>query len=187
MGNPRKTPLERWWIGEVLPCMSVWARTTSPPKAWPMDWWPKQTPRMGIFPEKDWTASREMPALSGSHGPGEIRSLSGFDQRFQDRNRIVSVDIYLGAQNLKVLDNVPSKGIIVVNQADLQSPSEALVQGSQAVLRPCLGFLRILIGAKSRHNAGSYLKLPAFPCLPSAGAIARSVSPEKLTQPTAPP
>ena len=31
LGSPAKTLLPSWWIGEVLPCISCAARTTSPP------------------------------------------------------------------------------------------------------------------------------------------------------------
>ena len=57
--------------------MSRAARTTRPPNASPMDWWPRQTPRMGISPAKRRMAATEMPASAGVHGPGEMSSRSG--------------------------------------------------------------------------------------------------------------
>jgi hypothetical protein len=54
---------------EVLPCITLPARTTLPPNAWPIAWWPRQTPRIGAFTRA--IASRLMPASFGVHGPGE--------------------------------------------------------------------------------------------------------------------
>ena len=50
-GRPSKSAVPSWWIGLVLPCMGFGARTTRPPKASPIAWWPRQTPRMGRRPE----------------------------------------------------------------------------------------------------------------------------------------
>ena len=58
-------------ILDVFPCISLLARIIFPPNACPIDWCPRQTPRRGIFPAQRSMASRLIPALSGSHGPGE--------------------------------------------------------------------------------------------------------------------
>jgi hypothetical protein len=60
----------------VLPCISSCARTILPPKAAPMLWWPRHTPRMGSLPAKCWMAATEMPASAGEQGPGEMTSRS---------------------------------------------------------------------------------------------------------------
>ena len=61
-GRPPNTPRPSCSMGEVLPCISVLARTTSPPKAWPIDWWPRQTPRMGMVSAAVSISDRQMPA-----------------------------------------------------------------------------------------------------------------------------
>src|SRR2546427_6308108 len=64
----------------VLPCICWPARTMSPPKAAPMLWWPRHTPRMGRRPAKCWMAATEMPASAGEQGPGEITRRSIFSR-----------------------------------------------------------------------------------------------------------
>ena len=64
-----------WRISLVLPCISLAARTTLPPNAWPSAWWPRQTPSSGTGERR--TSSRLMPASSGVPGPGEITIFSG--------------------------------------------------------------------------------------------------------------
>ena len=54
------------------------ARTTRPPKAWPIAWWPRQTPMMGIRVWNVRTTSQVIPACSGEQGPGERKIASGF-------------------------------------------------------------------------------------------------------------
>jgi len=61
-----------------LPCISRSARTTSPPNASAMHWWPRQTPRRGTLPANAATISFETPASRGVQGPGEITIRSGF-------------------------------------------------------------------------------------------------------------
>ncbi len=43
-----------------------------------MHWWPRQTPRIGIWPENRWIAALEIPASLGRPGPGEITRAEGF-------------------------------------------------------------------------------------------------------------
>ncbi|MNC71116.1 hypothetical protein D3C75_1220000 [compost metagenome] len=68
-------PVCESWI--VLPCMICCARTMSPPKAAPMAWWPRHTPRMGFLPAYAWISGTEMPASAGEHGPGDTQIWSG--------------------------------------------------------------------------------------------------------------
>ena len=54
------------------------ARTTSPPKAWPIAWWPRQTPSSGVRVSAAAAISaRQMPASFGVQGPGESRIADG--------------------------------------------------------------------------------------------------------------
>ena len=53
------------------------ARTTCPPKASPMHWWPRQTPSVGTRGPSSRSSSTEIPASPGEHGPGEITIASG--------------------------------------------------------------------------------------------------------------
>ena len=55
--------------------MTRFAFTTLPPNAWPIAWWPRQTPRIGISPAKRRIAASEIPASFGVQGPGEIDDL----------------------------------------------------------------------------------------------------------------
>ena len=58
-------------ITVVLPCTGWWVMTLAP-HAWTSAWWPRHTPRVGIPASgKRRTASSEMPASLGVHGPGE--------------------------------------------------------------------------------------------------------------------
>ena len=54
------------------------ARTTRPPKAWPIAWWPRQTPMMGIFV---WNCPDHVAGdprlLRREQGPGERKIASG--------------------------------------------------------------------------------------------------------------
>jgi len=40
-----------------------------------MDWWPRQTPRIGILPAKRLDRRHEIPASVGVQGPGEMTML----------------------------------------------------------------------------------------------------------------
>ena len=46
-----------------------------------MDWWPRQTPRMGTAPLSDRMRGTEMPASAGVQGPGLRTTASGFIAR----------------------------------------------------------------------------------------------------------
>ena len=72
-GRPSKRPRPSWRMGDVLPCIRRSARTTRPPYACPMAWWPRQTPKMGSSAPRSRRTASEMPASFGVHGPGEMR------------------------------------------------------------------------------------------------------------------
>ncbi|OLT03438.1 hypothetical protein BJF90_25235 [Pseudonocardia sp. CNS-004] len=70
-GRPARTPVPSWWTSEVLPCRSSGARSTTPPHATPMAWWPRQTPRTGtVRSALRRITSMLAPARSGVPGPG---------------------------------------------------------------------------------------------------------------------
>ena len=109
----------------VLPCMSRSARTTRPPNASPMAWWPRQTPSTGTRPAAARTSGTEMPASRGVQGPGEITIASGRScERGLDAQGIVPVDYRLGAQLAGVLDEVVGEAVVVVE--DEEHRSEAI-------------------------------------------------------------
>ena len=60
-------------VGELVGA----ARTMAPPKAAPIAWWPRHTPRIGMVPAKRWMRGTEMPASRGVRGPGEMTTPSG--------------------------------------------------------------------------------------------------------------
>ena len=57
------------------------ARITLPPKTWPIAWWPRHTPKIGISPASSRSTSSDTPASSGVPGPGEIMMCDGFSAR----------------------------------------------------------------------------------------------------------
>ncbi len=77
-GRPLNALLLVWVIWLVLPCMGG-VLMMFPPKAWPIVWWPRQTPKRGMSCfAAACTRFRQIPALSGSLGPGEIMRPFGF-------------------------------------------------------------------------------------------------------------
>jgi hypothetical protein len=51
----------------------------APPKASPIAWWPRQTPKSGTpAPAAARVSGRQMPACAGSQGPGDSTIASGF-------------------------------------------------------------------------------------------------------------
>src|SRR5438445_348580 len=55
--------------GHVLPCMRRAARTTLPPNACPIAWWPRQTPRVGTLPASALTRGTRMPDWAAGDSP----------------------------------------------------------------------------------------------------------------------
>lgn len=75
-GRPRNRSVPVCWIGQGLPWQGS-TRWTSPPKAVAMAWCPRQTPKIGIWPDRRWTRATDWPAVSGRPGPGETTSAEG--------------------------------------------------------------------------------------------------------------
>jgi hypothetical protein len=62
---------------DTLPCIGAGARVTLPPNAWPIAWWPRQTPRIGVVSLAAPMRSRQIPASLGVQGPGDRTIASG--------------------------------------------------------------------------------------------------------------
>src|SRR5256712_7516078 len=76
-GMLEKMPFASWRMRETLPCITCLARTTLPPKACPIAWWPRHTPSRGIRPITFSISCKEMPASLGVQGPGEMTMWKG--------------------------------------------------------------------------------------------------------------
>ena len=76
--GPRTRPCRCGGSGWSCRASAAGARTTLPPKAWPMAWWPRQTPRIGdgrARPSR--SVQGRCPASFGVQGPGESTIASG--------------------------------------------------------------------------------------------------------------
>ena len=128
---PWKTPAPVCRISESLPCTGTGARITLPPKAWPMAWWPRQTPKIGMCTEARLIRSRQMPASLGVHGPGDSTIASGSRASdVIDADLIIAMDIDLRPQAAQVMDEVEGEAVIVVDQQDHDprlSPQSGLI------------------------------------------------------------
>ena len=106
------------------PCWSCrasgcWARTTWPPKASPMAWWPRQTPRIGVLPAMWRISGTRMPGLARRARSRRQQNALGL-QRLDlfHRQLVVAADLDLGAQLAQVLDKVVGERIVVVEDKD---------------------------------------------------------------------
>src|SRR5579872_6704266 len=70
-GSPAKSPVPSCTMRDILPCITRAARTTRPPYASPMAWWPRHTPSVGITGPQRETTGTVIPASCGVHGPGD--------------------------------------------------------------------------------------------------------------------
>ena len=87
-----------------------------PPNAWPIAWWPRHTPRIGIWPANSRISGTEMPASFGVHGPGEITICSGSHAAISvERDRVVAMHVDVGAELAQILDEVPGEAVVVVD------------------------------------------------------------------------
>src|SRR6266436_1453416 len=114
----RHTRCSRDWSSDVcssdlLLCMMRPARTIAPPKAAPIAWCPRQTPRMGTRPAKRSMSGTETPASRGVHGP------VGAERRhLLQRDGVVAPHVDLGAELAQVLDQVVGEGVVVVDHEE---------------------------------------------------------------------
>ena len=138
------------------------ARTTRPPKAWPIAWWPRQTPRMRhAAREARSRPATETPASSGRPGPGEITTPAGrrAAQLADGDRRRCGRTVELRAQLAQVLDEVVGEGVVVVDHEERASVA--------APRAPC-------------RSPGS---APRSPSGPSPGTRSRGPSPPRCPPP----
>ena len=83
-------------------------------------------------PAKRSIAGTEMPASRGVQGPGEMTIRSGC-QRLDllQRDRVVAMDVDVGAQLAEILDEVPGEAVVVV---DHQQHGAAIFMSVQCVI-----------------------------------------------------
>ena len=145
-----------------------------PPNAWPIAWWPRQTPRIGIRPAKRSITGTEMPASRGVQGPGEIDDplrLPRLD--LLQRDRVVAVDVDVGAQLAEVLDEVPGEAVVVVDHQQHVAPRQCvrLANGSAQIVRLAPEGLRLSAWRPAGgcgHGTGEVVRGGLAP--PAAGA-----------------
>ena len=77
-GIPFKIPIFFEMILLVFPWTNSLAWIILDPNIWPIIWWPKQTPSIGIFLYSLLTMLIQFPDWLGLPGPGEITILSYF-------------------------------------------------------------------------------------------------------------
>ena len=117
-GGRRRRPRRRWWMVPSLPWTISAARTTLPPKAWPIAWWPRQTPMSGVRVSAAAAMSaRQMPASSGVQGPGERRMAEGCIA-IAACTSISSLrrTCGFGAELAQIVEEVVGEAVVVVDQ-----------------------------------------------------------------------
>ena len=114
----RRRRVPSWWMVPSLPWTISPARTTLPPKAWPIAWWPRQTPSSGVRVSAAAAISaRQMPASFGVQGPGESRIAEGLQRhRRLDVDLVVAADDGLGAELAQIVEEVVGEAVVVVDQ-----------------------------------------------------------------------
>ena len=114
-GIPAKDVLPSCSTWLVLPCIRLCARTTLPPKAAPMAWWPRHTP-------KERHLAREMADHVDADAGFLRRAGAGRDHDtvgcsasiFVDRDLVVAAHVDLCAQFAHVLDQVVGERVVVI-------------------------------------------------------------------------
>jgi hypothetical protein len=103
------------------------AGTTRPPKAWPIAWWPRQTPRSGVPRLGRGRDQRQADAGAvGVAGAGRQH-----DRRGVHRHRLLHVDFvvaahhHLRAELAEVVDEVVGEAVVVVDQQQHSEAAEA--------------------------------------------------------------
>ena len=85
-GRPAKSPSSPCSISDVFPCTGPDLRPVDPPpKATPMHWWPRQTPKTAWSERRAGSRRIETPASSGVPGPGDMTTASGSSARRSHR------------------------------------------------------------------------------------------------------
>ena len=139
------------------------------PKAWPMHWCPRHTPKMGTSPPSSVTTSRLTPPSSGRPGPGEMMigvRCQRPDARYVDG--VVSEHHRIGAQLSQCLHQVVGEGVVIVDQQDAgHEPPNVVAAGGYS--RPD--------GRSSEGQAGSRRSVPQGPQPPGAPTAKGSTRP----------
>ena len=138
LGSPAKRPVPSWWISDVLPCMRWGAATISAPKAWPMHWWPRQTPSSGTSPASSADGlEADAPVLGAArtgrdqHGVGPLGPDAG------DVDGVVAEDDRVRAELAQLLDEVVDEGVVVVDDEDPGAHGWPIVPGPGRLANLC--------------------------------------------------
>ena len=116
---PRKMPEPLWRISDSLPCTWVGARTTLPPKASPIAWWPRQTPRIGIFAAACRDQIEADAGLLGRAGAGRQHDGVGVGgDHGAARHLVVAMHLDLRPQLTEIVHQVEGEAVVIVDQAD---------------------------------------------------------------------
>ena len=113
-----------------------------PPKAWPMHWWPRQTPSSGISPASSAMASQAHPAVLGpsrprrdEHGVGPLRPDAGHvDGVVAEHDRV-------GPELAQLLDQVVDEGVVVVDDQHPGSHGPTIVPAVPGAPSPAVANL----------------------------------------------
>ena len=113
----RRRPRRRGRSRDALPCIGRRARTICPPKAWPMHWWPRQTPRIGIVgPSAAHQGHATRRPRCGVQGPGEMTMCDrGERGDLVDRHRVAAQHLGRPAQLAHVARQVVDERVVVVD------------------------------------------------------------------------
>ena len=113
----------------VLPWSSSGARSTVPPNATPIAWWPRHTPNSGVFAAAHaLTSGIDAPARSGVPGPGDSSTPSNSSAAFATSASVaqavvvVAPDLRMHSELSQVLDQVEHEAVVVVDDQDLHQP-----------------------------------------------------------------
>ncbi len=160
-GSAAKTPRPSCAIASVLPCIRRAARTTLPPSAAPIAWWPRQTPRIGSLPAKrPDRRRRRRPPRPACTGPGESTSASGAQRGDAgDVDLVVAQHVHVCAELAEVLHQVEGEAVVVVDHEELMAQKPLLDQlgGAQHAPRLGLGLLPLELGHRVGDDAGRRL------------------------------
>ena len=143
----------------VLPCISRPARTIVAPNAWPIDWWPRQTPSSGHLAGKPLGTRQRNARLVGRARAGRNDQVRGGEfVDFLGRDLVVAIhlDVQRGVDLAEPLHQVVGERVVVVDEQDHASPSKS---GSRAARRLRMGrpaFVQFSrIGAKRPYEERS--------------------------------
>ena len=137
---------------------------------------------MGSVPLSDRMRGTEMPASAGVQGPGLSTTASGFIARdVVHVDRVVAVDLHLGAERLERLHQVEGERIVVVDDED-HRPASSPAMATRAARSLCAVSWYSASGVLSWTMPAPAWKRSRFPLRATLRmTIARSMSPSKPT------